>query len=37
VGSGLTSSDSWAAMRWMGMRKSRKRMDKTAKPLAARV
>jgi len=37
VCSGLTSSDSWAAMRWIGMRKSRKRMDNTAKPLAARV
>jgi hypothetical protein len=35
--SGLTSSDSCTAMRWMGMRNSRKRMDKTAKPLAARV
>ena len=37
VCSGLTNSDSCTAMRWMGMRKSRKRMDRTAKPLAARV
>jgi hypothetical protein len=33
----LTSSVSCAAMRWMGMRKSRNRRVRAAKPFAARV
>ena len=33
----LTRSVSWAAMYWMGMRKSRNRIVRPAKPFAARV
>lgn len=37
IAGGLTSSVSWAAMRLMGIRKSRNNIDSTEKPFAARV